>query len=328
MLLRCRSERLRSTEPELVEAHSGGLDQPLGCLWCNGRSEQVSVAPTMQPDNMASRRPRRETGYPQRILENTMRGTPSVPETLAEVESLVGQVKVSEAQDRLVGLLNALTPAEAASHVDGLQAAIALFLPRRRRELEATLKAKLDESAAVSPADAARSVASKRIALPSSFRSEIADGLDDLRQRHIFQWDTFYKELLADILDRSLFLHSKGVALEEIREVLAAEICRHAIDVFAKGFNYGAAAVDKVGVDSAVSISLAGLRHFLEIPIEYYSTQIYKKTIDAGIIPARRVCSAVLAGVWRASARHFLESLRLAASSQAAPFLGALLGLP
>ncbi|MFJ8392117.1 hypothetical protein [Streptomyces sp. NPDC094144] len=144
------------------------------------------------------------------------------------------------------------------------------FLRKRRN----TLLARLDERLHGPPPSALSEIKDPAQAgdAAEDWLEEFLSALQDLSDRHIFQWSTYYRNRLAE--DFTSFL-DRLAGPEEARALLpkiALALSEHAQDIFQKGFNY------QVGQGEselyALMKSLNGLQRFFDLPIEFYSTRL------------------------------------------------------
>lgn len=127
------------------------------------------------------------------------------------------------------------------------------------------------------------------------FSQEMRKELANLSNHHIFQWKTYYRDYFGSLFDR-LFSERDDHFLIELLDISTKEIEQHASDIFRKGYRHLSSSKGN-NVD-ALSKSMSGLQSFLSIPIEIYSTLAFKVRDGKEAVRLRRVCSALLEGIF------------------------------
>ena len=117
--------------------------------------------------------------------------------------------------------------------------------------------------------------------------------LDELAQRHIYQWSTFYRDCMATHL--SLFVEKmQHIAPDRVEHALFEPLANHARDIFNRGYHY---ARKKHSHDDAVKKSMNGLSRFLELPLDFYSARTSNVSGHRAAVALRVVVSAALRGI-------------------------------
>lgn len=221
-----------------------------------------------------------------------------VAAVLGEVRTLVRQVQVADAQQRLEDLIKIMGPAELRVWEDELRTAIADFLPKRQKALQALLDREFHSSAGAS----ARQESGSCSAAPDDLGRLVLDlesALSDLSRFHIFQWSTFYRETLADFYDAALEL-ATGVDASKEWSALDAVVANHAFEIFTKGYMH----VTRTGTELyALQKAHGGLRRFLDLIVENYASTAVPNVTAPRAIASRELTSALIAGVLRGFAR-------------------------
>ena len=139
----------------------------------------------------------------------------------------------------------------------------------------------------------ARSPESPSISLASPLVIEFRHALDELRERHIFQWSTFYRDCLDSYFDR--YLDAMGTpSPDDLVKALADPLADHAHAIFSQGFDY----VRKThNHNAATNKSLAGLSQFLAVPLDYYSARASSVSDYRSTVALRLLFSAALSGI-------------------------------
>lgn len=252
-------------------------------------------------------------------------------ETLGRIEQLNRTVQPAVAESEFRALLTALPRAEISRYAGELRACLDGFFPKRRRALAEILSTALIEAVA-SPASAlppppaltptaspvlARAVAPKpapvrqrpfaadtaasREATPARVpltyaKDHLSDDLEDLAKRHIFQWATFYRDVLSRYFDTFLDALESGDKPTPWLNLMKASLSRHATDIFQRGYQYQ---LEHFPGRShyAITKSLAGLQRFLDLPLEFYSARLPEAHHADGAGHLRQLCSAMVSGI-------------------------------
>ncbi|MCD7439455.1 hypothetical protein K4B79_14585 [Streptomyces lincolnensis] len=195
-----------------------------------------------------------------------------VDAALQQIVRLCREVKPAEAQALATELVEGLAAAELEAREPQLRTAFELaFLKKRKSALLALLDEKLH-------GPAPKSVAAPQVLAQAegNWLEEFEAALQDLSDRHIFQWSTYYRDRLAEdftsFLDRMMDPEEAKTLLPKIFSALS----RHADDIFQRGFNYQI----RQGESEQYGLmkSLNGLQRFLDLPIEFYSTRLQAAT--------------------------------------------------
>ena len=139
----------------------------------------------------------------------------------------------------------------------------------------------------------ARAPKSPSISPTSPLATEFRYALDELRERHIFQWSTFYRDCLDSHFDR--FLDAMGLpSPDDLVKALADPLADHAHAIFSQGHDF----VRKTHKHTdAISKSLGGLSQFLAVPLDYYSARASSVSDYRSAVALRLLFSAALSGI-------------------------------
>ena len=132
---------------------------------------------------------------------------------------------------------------------------------------------------------------------PISPTSEIASDfryeLNQLREHHIFQWSTFYRDCFDNYF--SLFLKEIGQpSVDDSVEAFMDPLAEHTNLIFTQGYEYVRRTHNH---DIAITKSLNGLTQFLAVPLDYYSAQASSVSDYRSAISLRLLFSAALCGI-------------------------------
>lgn len=231
----------------------------------------------------------------------------STRQKIAEISAMVDNNRVVSASKDLSELMR-LTPKDALRFLQPeLTELISRFAKNRKRDLLAELAHYLGR--VNSPVATSLRVRSGN-ATETSHHSQMASlakryagHFDDLRDRHIFQWATYYRDTLlfifGDARDKLATSAEWHQEIEKIGQVVAG----HSADVFSRGFRYQ--------TDQGLSIefseikSISGLQKFLYLVISVFVEQRVNisNARDAEISwnLASTLLTSVLAGFGRAA---------------------------
>lgn len=211
---------------------------------------------------------------------------------LEEVVRLISGTHLGQAEERLTAAIDALSPALFDGLEPRLRDVASMFFRKRR----ATILSRIDERSAI-PRPAVSPV---RL---SDFVDDLREGLDDLGERHIFQWSTYYRDYLSEVIDRAIRLSNSPLYASDVNREVSDALRDHTISIFTKGYRHN----QRLGVeDNAIQKSLNGLQRFLSLPLELYSEQASRLRPGARARGLRAVCSAIILGVIEGFAQtHF-----------------------
>jgi hypothetical protein len=191
-----------------------------------------------------------------------------VDDSLREIARLCKEVKPADAQALAISLIEGLAIGELEARATQLRTAFeAAFFKKRKIMLLELLDEKL-----YGPPPAPATAAQASAHAEDAWLEEFHGALQDLSDRHIFQWSTYYRDRLAE--DFNYFL-DRLADVEEARKLLpkiSSALSSHAEDIFQKGFNYQTAQGESETY--ALLKSLNGLQRFFDLPIEFYSTRL------------------------------------------------------
>jgi hypothetical protein len=195
----------------------------------------------------------------------------STRQDLAEIAALVDANLVGQAQERLTALVRHLPRQSLELLSPELRGLVERFQKQRRRDLAALL-----DLALARPTTAVTAVRARPItATPTMASDPEADRVEryalrlaDLRDRHIFQWTTFYRETVGYVFrDLHVALANAG-ALDEPLEAVSAAFTQHSREIFERGYLF----VTAGGLPDEIATvkSLNGLQRFLYLIINLY----------------------------------------------------------
>ncbi len=217
----------------------------------------------------------------------------SADDILDEVDRLLAAVKPEDAEGVLAALMGQLGPDELRVWDADLRRAIDGFLPKRKRRLTDMLEAALSSSPTTGPAPSspASAITAKMRGVLDAFKA----GLAELRDYHIFQWSTWYRDAFADFADNFLEATHHGLSSNPVpSELVRGLLDEHCLDIFTKGYDHTIQRGDQA---LALVKACGGLQRFLDIPIEYYSAALSRGPIASEALTLRKLVSGILAGI-------------------------------
>ena len=226
----------------------------------------------------------------------------TIEKRLTEIGHMLAQGLGDDPERKLEALIGEMDSDQLSEWRPEIEESIGKFWPKRRKNLSEILErktAKVDPRKAsdrkdLSTPSTRRTPARTRVAEPDpDLATDFRRALDELRERHIFQWSTFYRDCLAEHLPRFLREMDRapsGVAARSLSELLAD----HTRDTFLKGYEFTRGAH---GHDEAVRKSLNGLSRFLALPLDFYSVRSSAPSDPGSPSSLRLSVSAAMSGI-------------------------------
>jgi hypothetical protein len=204
-------------------------------------------------------------------------------QVIEEAGSSVSANQMQAAEDKLVALIDRLDPDLAAELSPSLVEVVSRFFPNRRKRLTEQL-------------NAAKNVTQFNVSQVADLRRTLRDKFTDLSDRHIFQWSTFYRDLISETFQSFLQTGYSASDLSDACGVVRQEFSRHSAEIFEKGYEH---TVDPgpTAHPYAINKSLSGLQRFLEIPIDLYSAQAQRARVGSWSQRLRATTSAMVTGI-------------------------------
>lgn len=217
----------------------------------------------------------------------------SIPERLDEINTLVSIVKIQDAETLFRELLEEIDPTEKNNFRELLKQTLDRFHKKRRSALFALFD--LPAETPLPPISEPPNLVVKRRGSVSSadFRARLRNALYELSEQHIFQWSSFYRDLLRPLFSESLRFDDAELQAECVT-VIKSEIREHAREIFTKGFIH--LRQTNPSANSVIK-SLTGLQSFIELLIAFYSAHVRGDELYQSRALLRRTYSAALCGV-------------------------------
>ena len=218
-----------------------------------------------------------------------------VENALREVKELNRNVRPADAQARMARLLTReLSAAELVDNYQAIVVALDGFFPKRKKPLMELLNARIAQG----DGQAVGRLPGTQITEPEleDFADALRQSLVTLSDRHIFQWSTYYRDVVDRTLHDACGLHVRASKTVDIEGIVRAEFKSHAGEIFAKGYEYASSSAPGDPI-TPVEKARKGLRAFLDLPVESYSATLRTRQSAADARALRFVCSAMLTGV-------------------------------
>lgn len=219
---------------------------------------------------------------------------------MAECEDLVSRNSVNRAHEILLELIQqgSIQDLERLGHP--LEEIIGRFLHKKKRSLAAALQHRLVLREDLS-VGAERGGLAKHTSMPTArdyqeFELSIANRLDDLGRFHIFQWSTYYRDELRAMLAETVDLIRSDKNENDAFDLVSKHFRRHSKQIFSKGYNFVSSQA-WTSAELAEGKSLAGLRAFLELPVELYADESSRLSSPQDCRVLRRASSRMLCGI-------------------------------
>ncbi|MCY3687882.1 MAG: hypothetical protein OXG90_02735 [Gammaproteobacteria bacterium] len=217
----------------------------------------------------------------------------TIEQHLSVIDELVAKGQREEPEKLLIELINQMGPSELSDWQRDFLEIAKKFQKRRRKNLEKLI----NESVAgdkLSKKDVKEEVQKEYTTVVESrnivkFRQD----LQDLSNRHIYQWSTFYRDCLDENFDRLL-----KQATESYQKTLfltvSEMLSEHTQQIFRDGYDY---VCQSQGHKEAVEKSLRGLSSFLELPLLFYTAKSSNISGREGRLALRSLVSAAISGI-------------------------------
>ena len=234
----------------------------------------------------------------------------TIEHRVTEINHWLAKGEAERPERALEDLIRQMGSAELSEWRPEIQDAIQRFRPKRRRNLSRILESKAESgdsgrvpaSSAPSTESAASEPAPTHAASPDpEFAADFRRALDTLRERHIFQWSTFYRDCLAEHFGRFLD-EARRVPAGDSGRSLSAPLADHTCAAFSQGYGFTRSKHDH---EEAVRKQLNGLSRFLALPLDFYSARSSASSDHESALPLRLLVSASVSGILEGFASVF-----------------------
>ena len=217
---------------------------------------------------------------------------PTIEASLTEIQSRLDGAERDWPEQRLTELMEQMGPAELSDWRADIETLIDKFHKKRRRNLLKIYSARVGASGAAPIQGPAAPVV--QIGPESDLVRDFERTLQELREHHIFQWSTFYRDGLARHFEEFVTTW-RNVAPDDPGHALMDPLAEHARDVFSVG--YGHARDHGRRHDDAVRRAFNGLARFLALPLEFYAARSSTASDSRAAIALRLLLSAAVTGI-------------------------------
>lgn len=223
---------------------------------------------------------------------------------LDEIRRLNKSLNSVEAEQRTRLLLDRMTEDELATAAEAIRGVIDNFLPKRKRILTEALQVRLNRPGPETAGDPAARPAAAPCSVDlrgqqqfsRSLCRTIRNRLDELRDRYIFQWSTWYRDLASEVFEKAVPRLLTCPDDEVLENGLEDAFSSHAQEIFSKGYAYKTRQ-PLIRPDDARVTSLQGLTRFLDLPVAVNVSRAPNTGDAQDGWAVRRICSAVLSGI-------------------------------
>lgn len=237
----------------------------------------------------------------------------SLKSELAEISALIDNNRLQDGELHLVSLINKTGFNELLLVSPDIEAIIQRFFPKRRKQLQEIHQNALSKRKSLT----ATTIVIKRfqekvnppeVKTPVTGIDAYLDILAELRDRHIYQWSTHYRDRISFIFkDISLNLNKPDARHNDLDGLMTA-LANHAEEIFSRGYRY----LTKTGLslDTIRIKSSSGLLQFLFLIAEIYlaNRDTIKSAREAR--SAWAIVSSLLVGVLKGYGRAEFGQIR------------------
>ncbi len=226
----------------------------------------------------------------------------TIEQRITEIQHWLAKGEAERPERALEELIRQMGSADLSEWRREIQDSIQQFRPKRRRNLSRILESKAGggDSARVPDSDAPSTKPTQQAPARASasapdpeFAADFRRALDALRQRHIFQWSTFYRDCLSEYFGRFLD-EVRRVPAHDSGRSLTEPLVDHTLDAFSQGYGFTRGKHDH---REAVRKSLNGLSRFLALPLDFYSIRSSASSDHGTVSALRLLVSASVSGI-------------------------------
>ena len=219
---------------------------------------------------------------------------PTIEAILTEIQSRMDGPERDWPEQRLTELLKQMGPAELSDWRTDIQALIDKFHKKRRKKLQQIYDVRIGAPRTATNETQEPAGSYVTIASESPLVRDFELTLQELRDRHIFQWSTFYRDGLARHFEKFVTTLQR-VAPGDPGHALTDPLAAHARDVFSAGYDH--ARRNGRPHDDAVRRAANGLARFLALPLEFYAARSSTASDSRSAFALRLLLSAAVTGI-------------------------------
>ena len=219
---------------------------------------------------------------------------PTIEASLTEIQSRLDGGEAAWPEQALTALIEQMGPAELSDWRADLEMLVHRFHKKRRKHLERIFRERIGANGKAPPGILDPAASYTAIGPESPLWREFEHTLDELRERHIFQWSTFYRDGLAKHFEKFLTA-LRSAAPDDLADALTGPLAHHARQAFSAGYLH---ARDKgLSHDLAVGRAANGLARFLALPLEFYAARASAAADPRSACALRLLLSAAVTGI-------------------------------
>ena len=219
---------------------------------------------------------------------------PTIEASLTELQSRLDGAEREWPEQRLTELMEQMGAAELSDWRTDIQALIGKFHKKRRRNLLQIYEARIGASGEPTTEIQEPTASYVQIGPESALVRDFEHALQELRDHHIFQRSTFYRDGLRRHFEKFVTT-LRNVAPDELGNALTAPLAQHARDVFSAGYDH--ARRNERRHDDAVRRAVNGLARFLALPLEFYAERSSTASDSRSAFALRLLLSAAVTGI-------------------------------
>ena len=219
---------------------------------------------------------------------------PTIETSLTEIQSRLDGGEAAWPEQALTALIEQMGPAELSDWRADVEMLVHRFHKKRRKHLERIFRERIGANGEATPGILDPAASYTAIGPESPLWREFEHTLDELRERHIFQWSTFYRDGLAKHFEKFLTA-LRSAAPDDLADALTGPLAHHARQAFSAGYLH---AQDKgLSHDVAVARAANGLARFLALPLEFYAARASAAADPRSACALRLLLSAAVTGI-------------------------------
>ena len=218
----------------------------------------------------------------------------TIEATLTEIQSRLDGGEAAWPEQRLTELMEQMGPAELSDWRTDIEMLVDKFHKKRRKSLRKFYTDRIGASGETATQTRGLAEAYVTIGPESALVRDFEGTLRQLREHHIFQWSTFYRDGLARHFEKFL-TKLRNAAPDDLGNALAEPLAEHAREVFSAGYDH--AQRNGRGHDDAVRRAANGLARFLALPLEFYAARASAAADPRSADALRLLLSAAVTGI-------------------------------
>lgn len=224
-----------------------------------------------------------------------------VRQRIIEISALLDTNRMVDANDLLSSLISE-SPSDVVSLISpDLKLLIDRFYKQKKRSLTQLLEFRLKNPGTVSNLSGVRVFPDQNIVLQPSLRQQYNKLLQDLANRHIFQWANHYRDALHFIFTNTAEKLSESKQWHESIADIGIEFSDHAQEIFSRGFSYQQ--TRGLAAELSEIKALSGLQNFLYYVIVIFAEQRESAASARSAQLLWSLASSVLTGILRGFGR-------------------------